>query len=127
MDVNRSISHYKGQYVFGGHHQVPGCDYNRTTALTAHMEAFCTVLSFAATNDYDAQQFDVKTAFLNGVLDEDEVQYMEQPQGFEEPGKEDWVWELVKGLYHMKQAGCIWNKTVNQAIADWGFKRLPCE
>jgi hypothetical protein len=91
------------------------------------MEAFRTILSFAATNDYDAQQFDVKTAFLNGVLDEDEVQYMEQPKGFEEPGKEDWIWELCKGLYGMKQAGRIWNKTVNQGMLEWDFKRLPCE
>jgi hypothetical protein len=127
LDVNGNISRYKSRYVFGGHRQIPGRDYDRTTAPTARMEAFRTILSFAATNDYDAQQFDVKTAFLNGVLGSDEVQYMEQPKGFEEPGKEDWVWELCKGLYGMKQAGRIWNKTLNQAMLDWGFKRLPCE
>jgi hypothetical protein len=121
------VSRYKSRYVFGGHRQVPGRDYDRTTAPTARLEAFRTILSFAATNDYNAQQFDVKTAFLNGVLPEDERQYMEQPKGFEEPGKEDWVWELWKGLYGMKQAGRIWNKTLNQAMLDMGFKRLPCE
>jgi hypothetical protein len=127
LDANGNMSHYKSCYVFGGHRQVPGHDYDQTTTPTARMEAFCTILSFAATNDYDTQQFDVKTAFLNGILDEDEVQYMEQPKGFEEPGKEDWIWELCKGLYGMKQAGRIWNKTINQAMLDWGFKRLPCK
>jgi Reverse transcriptase (RNA-dependent DNA polymerase) len=48
---------------------------------------------------WDAQQIDVKTAFLYGLLPEDEIQYMEQPVGFEEPGKEDWVWQLQQGLY----------------------------
>jgi hypothetical protein len=127
MDAAGNVSRYKSHYVFGGHRQMPGWDYDRMMALTAHMEAFRTILSYAATNDYNAQQFDVKTAFLNGVLDEDEVQYMEQPKGFEEPGKEDWVWELWKGLYSMKQAGRIWNKTVNKAMLDWEFKRLPCK
>jgi hypothetical protein len=122
-----AVSRYKSRYVFGGHRQVPGRDYDRTTAPTARMEAFRTLLSFAASKDYDAQQFDVKTAFLNGVLSDDEKQYMEQPKGFEEPGKEDWVWELCRGLYGMKQAGRIWNKTLNEAMQGWMFKRLPCE
>jgi hypothetical protein len=80
------------------------------------MEAFRALLSFAATKDYDTQQFDVKTAFLNGILSDNKRQYMEQPKGFEEPGKEDWVWELCRGLYGMKQAGQIWNKTLNEAM-----------
>jgi hypothetical protein len=127
FDAHGGVSRYKSRYVFGGHCQVPGRDYDRTTAPTARMEAFLTLPSFAASKDYDAQQFDVKTAFLNGVLSEDEKQYMEQPKGFEEPGKEDWVWKLCRGLYNMKQAGRIWNKTLNEAMQGWLFKCLPCE
>lgn len=50
-------------------------------------------------------QIDVKTAFLYGILPEEETMYMEQPQGFEEPGMEDYVCKLERGLYGMKQAG----------------------
>lgn len=50
------------------------------------------------------EQLDIKTASLNGVLAADKVCYMEQPEGFEEAGREDWVWELQKGLYGMKQS-----------------------
>ena len=50
--------------------------------------------------DWKIYQLDVKTAYLYGVLKE-EV-YMEQPKGFEEPGKIDYVWKLKKGLYGMK-------------------------
>ena len=45
---------------------------------------------------------DVKTAFLNGDLDE-EV-YMEQLEGFVLPGTEKKVWKLVRSLYGLKQA-----------------------
>jgi hypothetical protein len=55
----------------------------------------------------------VKTAFLYGLLPDDEVQYMQQPTSFEEPGMEDWVWQLQCGLYGMKQSGRIWNQTLN--------------
>jgi hypothetical protein len=113
--------------VFGGNRQVPGCDYDRTSAPTARTEAFRLLLSYAATHDWETQQFDVKTAYLNGVLGPKDVQYMEQPKGFEEPGKETYVWMLKKGLYGMKQAGRIWNKTMNRDMVSWGFKRVPCE
>jgi hypothetical protein len=42
-------------------------------------------------NNWCIEQYDVKTAFLNGILPEDEVQYMEQPPGFHELGMEDYV------------------------------------
>ena len=52
---------------------------------------------------------------------------MEQPTGFEKPGKEDHVWQLLKALYGMKQAGCVWNITLNDTMINWGFIRLQCE
>jgi len=52
---------------------------------------------------------------------------MEQPPGFEVPGKEDWIFQLLKSIYGMKQASRIWNITFNKAVTAWGFERLPCE
>ena len=52
---------------------------------------------------------------------------MEQPEGFVEPGFEDHVWELQRGLYGMKQGGLVWNKTLNDAMIAWGFARLKSE
>ena len=93
------------------------------------MESVRLLLNIAAAKDWDIQQIDVKTAFLYGFLPADEAQYLEQPEAFAEPGKEDWVWCLQRGLYGMKQSGCIWNKTMHKAMLSWGFKRLhadPC-
>lgn len=72
-------------------------------------------------------QIDIKTAFLYGLLQEDKVQYMMQPEGFEEPGKEDWVWCFLCSLYEMKQAGHIWNRTLNSNMISWRFTCLPCK
>ena len=53
--------------------------------------------------------------------------YLEQPPGFEEEGKEDWVMKLFKSIYGMKQASRVWNQTFNRAVESWNFTRLPCE
>lgn len=91
------------------------------------MESWRVLLHLAAAKGWDATQINVKTVFLYGILPDDEVQFMKQPEGFEEEGKTDWVWMIVRGLYGMKQAGHIWNKTVNENMISWGFKRLPCK
>ena len=49
---------------------------------------------------------DVKSAFLNGVLQE-EI-YVEQPEGFIIPGQEEKVYGLKKVLYGLKQAPRAW-------------------
>ena len=59
------------------------------------------VLAIAALRNLEIHQMDVKTAFLNGDLDE-EI-YMEQPEGFVIPGQENKVCKLVKSLYGLKQ------------------------
>jgi len=122
-----NIVRYKVRYIAKGYAQRYGVDYDKTTAPTVRLESFRALLHVAATLDWDLWQFDIKTAFLHGVLPEEETMYMEQPEGFEEKGKEDWVMKLMKSIYGMKQASRIWNRTFNAAIVNWGFERLACE
>ena len=63
---------------------------------------------------------DVKTAFLNGELDEE--MYMEQPKGFVLPGNEKKVCKLVKSLYGLKQAPKQWHEKFDFVIMSNGFK-----
>ena len=64
---------------------------------------------------------DVKTAFLNGDLDKDI--YMHQPDGYRvSGGEEQHVWKLQKSLYGLKQAGRAWNKTMDAALINMGFR-----
>ena len=126
-DENGNITRRKARFVFKGYEQRWGVDFTSTTSPTARMESWRILLHIAATLGWDSQQIDIKTAFLYGLLPDDEVQYMEQPRGFEETGKETWIWKLQRGLYGMKQSGRIWNKTMNEAMISWGFTRLTCE
>ena len=118
---------YKVRYVAKGFAQIFGVNYDKTTAPTIRLESFRTVLHLAATLDWDIQHFDVKTAFLHGILPPDETMFMEQPHGFETPGKEDWVMKLIKSLYGMKQASHIWNQTFHKTVKSWGFQCVPCD
>jgi len=126
-DDTGKIVRYKVRYVAKGFAQRQGIDYDKTTAPTARLESFRAIAHLGAALDWDLHQFDIKTAFLHGILPAEETAYMEQPPGFEVPGKEDWVMQLLKSIYGMKQASRIWNLTFNKAMLAWGFERIPCE
>ena len=124
-----NVVRYKVRYVAKGYTQRYGVDYDKTTAPTARLESFRTLIHLAASLDWDIQHMDIKTAFLHGILPKDETAYLEQPKGFEEQGKEDWVMELKKSIYGMKQAGRIWNETFHDSVTAWGFEQMvkdPC-
>jgi hypothetical protein len=73
---------YKVRWVAKGFQQVWGKDFSKMTSPTARLESLRVALHIAAVNDWCIEQYDVKTAFLNGILPEEERQYMEQPPGF---------------------------------------------
>jgi transposase InsO family protein len=118
---------YKVRWVAKGFQQVWGRDFSKTTSPTARLESLRVVLHIAAVNDWVIEQYDVKTAFLNGVLPEDEIQYMEQPPGFAELDKQLYVWRLLRSLYGMRQSSRIWNRALNASFLGWGFSRSACE
>jgi hypothetical protein len=92
----------KARLVTQGFSQVEGLDFGETFAPIAHLEAIRILLAFAAFKRFKLYQMDVKSAFLNGVIQE-EV-YVRQPPGFENPRYPDRVYKLSKALYGLKQA-----------------------
>ncbi|KAM2609223.1 hypothetical protein TB1_037465 [Malus domestica] len=76
-------------------------------------------MSLAAYFDLELHQMDVKTAFLNGDLQEDI--YMKQPVGFVERGKENLVCKLNKSIYGLKQASRQWYLKFDQIVSAQGF------
>ena len=68
---------------------------------------------------------DVKTAFLNGVVEE-EV-YMEQPEGFVIHDRETHVCKLKKALYGLKQAPRAWYSRIDSYLTDLGFSRTTAD
>ena len=98
------IERYRARLVARGFTQVYGQDYRETFAPVVNTTTVRILLSFAAINDLKIAQFDIKTAFLYGDLEE-EV-YMEQPYGFVQGN--DMVCRLRKSLYGLKQAPRQW-------------------
>jgi hypothetical protein len=76
------------------------------------------LLTLAGLQSIKVRQFDVKTAFLNGKLDE-EI-YMKPPQSFEATEK---VFKLQKSLYGLKQAARVWNQAMDKCLTDLGFNQ----
>jgi hypothetical protein len=68
---------------------------------------------------------DVKTAFLNGFIEE-EV-YIEQPQGFEVSDRETHVCLLRKALYGLKQAPRAWYSRIDTYLLQMGFEKSDAD
>ena len=92
--------------VARGFIQKPGIDFYETFSPVAHLETIRTVIVVAAQKKWKIFQLDVKSAFLNGKLDE-EI-YVEKPQGFFVQGGVEKVYRLKKALYGMKQDPTAW-------------------
>ncbi len=83
--VDGEVERYKARFVARGFIQTFGVDYNETFALVAKFVLIRCILALAAIENMEIHKMDVKTAFLNGDLEE-EI-YMEQPKGFTQEGQ----------------------------------------
>ncbi|GKA98331.1 retrovirus-related pol polyprotein from transposon TNT 1-94 [Tanacetum coccineum] len=104
---NDIVSRNKARLVAQGYNQQEGIDYDETYALVARLESIRILLAYACALDFKLFQMDVKSAFLNGFINE-EV-YVAQPPGFTDSEKPDHVYKLKKALYGLKQAPKAWN------------------
>ena len=107
-DAAGNVIHYKARLVAQGFSQVPGVDYFDTFAPVAKLASIRAVLAIAAADDLEMHQIDIKEAYLNGILTEREVIYMQQPPGYHIPSQQKLVCRLRKTLYGLKQSGRRW-------------------
>ena len=111
------VEAFKARLVAKGYSQREGIDYEETFSPVAMIKSFRILLSIAAKLDYEIWQMDVKTAFLNGYLDEDI--YMEKPEGFIKKGHDNKVCKLRKSIYGLKQASRSWNHRFDQDVKSF--------
>ena len=96
-----SIKKYKACLVAKDFKQRKDVDYFNTFAPVTKITSIRVLIALASIHNLVVHQMDVKTAFLNGDLEE-EI-YMDQPEGCVVPGKEKNVCKLVKSLYGIKK------------------------
>ena len=123
LKADGSVDKYKARLV--GYRQKEGLDYFDTYSPVSRITSIRMLIAIASLNNMEIHQMDVKTAFLNGELDE-EI-YMEQPEGFVVQGQENKVCKLVKSLYGLKQAPKQWHEKFDHTMLSHGFKINECD
>ena len=121
LDGQGEIRRFKARLVAKGFTQRPGIDFHETFSPVVKYESLRALLSIAAVSDLEMLQLDVKTAFLNGDLEEE--LYMAQPEGFISRGHEEKVCKLKRSLYGLKQASRAWNLKFHGFLTSFGFVR----
>ena len=121
LDEEGNVARNKARLVAQGYNQVEGLDYEETYAPVARIEAIRILLSFACYKNFKVYQMDVKSAFLNGKIEE-EV-YVAQPPGFESFEHPDYVYKLDKALYGLKQAPRAWYERLSCFLLSINFSK----
>ncbi|CAJ2652309.1 unnamed protein product [Trifolium pratense] len=120
-DENGDITRNKARLVAQGYTQIEGVDFDETFAPVACLESIRLFLAVACILKFKLYQMDVKSAFLNGYLNE-EV-YVEQPKGIIDPSFPSHVYKLKKALYGLKQAPRAWYERLTEFLNSHGYKK----
>lgn len=99
-------------------------DTHKSLESSKH-SSICALLAIAANKNWEIYQFDVNTAFLYGMIDTDI--FMEQPNGYIDQKKPDYVCKLKKSLYGTKQAARQWNQRIHQHMINFKFTQAQAD
>ena len=102
-----------------GYTQQLGVDYNETWAGVTRLESVRMTAAIAAKLDLKLWRIDFVGAYLNSLTKEDI--YMDQPEGFIVPGKENKKGKLVHTIYGTMQGGNNWWYTLDNTYIDLGY------
>jgi hypothetical protein len=116
-DAAGKVVKHKARLVAKGYVQRIGVDFDEVFAPVARLDSVRLLLALAAQQGWSAHHMDVKSAFLNGILEE-EV-YVVQPPGFIVDGQEHRVYKLKKALYGLRQAPRDWNTKLIPPSRSW--------
>lgn len=120
-DASGNLVKFKARIVAQGYSQKYGEDFYEVYAPVVKLTSVRLLLSLAGKENLIVRQYDVKTAFLNGELEE-EI-FMKQPEGYIKPGQENLYCRLKKSIYGLKQAARAWNTKLNSILEKLEFRR----
>jgi Reverse transcriptase (RNA-dependent DNA polymerase) len=122
-DAAGNIVQYKVQLVTQGFSQIGGVDYDDTHAPVTRLASLRAIIVMANCLHLNLHQVDIKGTYLNGVLNNNEVLYMQHLPGYKAPDAGTQVLRLVKMLYGLKQPGQQWYQKLTSIFTSLGFKR----
>ena len=125
LKPDESIDKFKTRLVAKGFKQKADLDFFDTFSPVTRITSIRLLIAIAAIFYLKFHQIDVKIAFLNGDLEE--KIYMDQPEGFVEPGQESKVCKLTKSLYGLKQAPKQLHETSDSCMIENGYKSNECD
>ena len=95
-------------------------DFDKTFASVVRLESIRLLFAVACLIGFKLFQIDVKSAFLNDILNEEA--YVEQPKGFEDLHFQNHVFNLKKALYGLKQAPRAWYERLTKFLLENIYK-----
>jgi hypothetical protein len=123
-DEHGNLVKYKARLVARGFQQIYGVDYNETFAPVVRFTSIRVILSIAVQRKMFIHQMDVKTAFLNGKIDEDI--YIEIPDGINENPISKCC-KLNRSLYGLKQSPLSWNIVLDEFLKSNNLNRTDAD
>ena len=117
-DANGNLERFKARLVAKGYAQREGIDFDEVFAPVSKYATLRALLAKAAIEDLEVHQLDIKTAFLNGDLEE--RIFIEQPPGYVE-GHGSTACHLQRALYGLRQAPRQWHACLKQELEQHGF------
>lgn len=124
LDEDGNITRFKARWVVRGFTQIEGVDFDETYSPVTKTTTIRILVALAALLSLFIHQFDIKGAYLNAKLEEEN--YMEMPHGFAKVDKDtnrSIICKLVKSLYGLHQAAREWYKTLWKMYESVGFIR----
>jgi hypothetical protein len=131
LNERGEVVRYKARFVVKGFSQQWGRDYWETFAPVARLDTIRVIFALVAELDLELHNMDVDNAFVQAELDDEEVVYVKQPEGYERrgPNGEMLVCKLRKSLYGLKQAPFLWHERISAWLEFYGLEPIqsdPC-
>lgn len=118
-DEQGAVVRHKARLIAKGYVQRQGVDFDEVFAPVARLESVHLLLAVAAHQAWEVHHMDVKSAFLNGELQE--MVFVQQPPGFINANDRGKVYKLHKALYGLRQAPRAWNTKLDSSLLSLGF------
>ena len=124
-ESDNSIQRFKCRLVAKGFTQVEGTDFYETFSPVFGYSSLRTLMADAAARDFQLDQWDLKSSFIQQELDVDHM-YMECPEGYDKftPDGQRAALHCRRSIYGLKQSSRLLHERLSKYLIKLGFRQL---